>query len=179
MFPFLNTHRLQGIKVAVVGADGNYPDGHVPGEVYWANVPGPYQVAGTGFIAPQNSVCVTLTTAKPRGLASKGRFYLPPMYIGIQADGLINDNHRDLLVGDLHDFLTGINNATLDAGDIAIFSRGKGLPAYDAVHHKVTYTYPNAGSSNDVTAVRVGRVIDTQRRRRRQLVESPEGVPLG
>ena len=176
---FYNTHRLQGVKVAVIGADGHYPDGHIPGEVFKANVPGPILADTGAYVLPQSSVCCTLTTAVPRGLASKGRFFLPPSQAQIASDGLMNDAMRDIVRGRVRDFLTAINNATVDTGDIAILSRGRGVPAYDPDTNKITYTYPNAGAVHDVTGVSVGRVIDTQRRRRRQLVESYEGAALG
>lgn len=177
---FMETHRLQGIKVALIMPNGLYPEGHVPGEVYFANVPGPTAAAGNVYVLPQSAVACTLVTAKPRGLASKGRFFLPPTYSAISAaDGLMPVATRDAIQTAVRDFLTAVNNADPSALDIAIFSKGPGQKSFNAETGKVEWSYPTIGSYNVVTGVEVGRVIDTQRRRRRSLVESRGHANLG
>lgn len=176
---FKSTHRLQGIKCAIIQADGTYPDGHIAGEVFFANVPGPAQSGLINDPVPQASVAVTLTTARPRGLASKGRFFLPPMEWILEPTGLMREVDRDGIVTNVHDFLTAVNNAQVGAADIAIFSRGVGVKTFNAETGKIEWTYPNPGRSELVTGIEVGKVVDTQRRRRRSLTESREGVPLG
>lgn len=176
---FMGTHRLQGVKVAAIQPDGTYPDGHVAGEVFFANIPGPENPAPPAFIAPQSSLCITLMTAVPRGLASRGRFFLPPMNVAIGTDGLVEEVYRDAAVTAVQSFLTAVNNAEAGNADIAIFSRGVGVKTFNPVTEKIEWTYPNPGAVNNVTRVEVGKVLDTQRRRRRSLVEAREGANLG
>jgi hypothetical protein len=175
---FFNTHRLQGVKVAVIDPDGQYPDGHIAGEVMFANVAGPYVLGGGERTVAQNAMCVTLTTLRPRGLASKGRFFLPPMNWQISSDGLISTAGRDAIVTRVKTFLDAVNAAAPAGEDIAVFSRGKGVKSFNAETGKIEWDYPNTGYFATVTGVEVGRVVDTIRRRRRQLVESRAGQAL-
>lgn len=176
-FGSVNTHRLTELKVARIGVDGTYPANEVSySHFYLPPIVGLYApVAGQ---LPQGSVCVTLTTALPRGLASKGRVFLPPSTrYAPQADGLMTAAAATQLAKCMQRFINEIN-ANAVVGNVMIYSRGKGVAAYDAQHKRVEYTYPNPGASQPVTGVRVGRVIDTQRRRRRQLNELPQVQPL-
>jgi hypothetical protein len=175
---FLSSHRLQGVKVAAIGTDGKYPDGHVPGEVWFANVPGPKSQATNSYVIPQSSIAVTMTTAAARGLASMGRFFLPPTDVYIEASGLLPTTLRDALVTKVKDFLNSVNAMEAGNSNVAIFSRGKGVKSYNATTKKIEWDYPNPGVTNPVTGVEIGRVVDTQRRRRRSLVESRAGAAL-
>lgn len=165
-----NTHRLTEIKVARIGTDGLY----VPGTDSASNYPGNLTGSGTpGYNqAPQDTVAVTLLTAKPRGYASKGRIY-PPQSIEMQlgADGKLPTVKAAILAASFKKLLDNIN-ASSYVGQVAVYSKGKGVPSYDTAHNRITYTYPNVGTKEPVTGVSVGLVMDTQRRRRRQLLES-------
>jgi len=167
------THRLTELKVARIGLDGAYPDG----ENSYSHFYLPPLVGGGNKLAgasAQQTMVATLTTALPRGLASKGRVYLPPSArMATDAAGLIPVNDALEIANSIMNLIVDVNANAL-VGNVAIFSRGKGVPAYNAVKHRVEYTYPNPGAFNVVTGVRCGRVIDTQRRRRRSLVESPQ-----
>ncbi len=176
---FVSTHRLKGIKVAVIQPDGSYPPGHVPGEVFKANVPGAYVVPAASSYIPQGSVCVTLGTAVPRGLASKGRLFLPPTDYAIGTDGLLLAAARDGLLTKMKNFLTAVNNMEVGNADIAIFSKGPGVKVDVPTKKRWEWTYPTVGTVRPVTNVQIGRVVDTQRRRRRQLVESRTTQVLG
>lgn len=170
----LNTHRLVELKVARIGVDGKYPDGEVAySHFYLPPIAG--QVAPQAFAnpLPQSTIACTLTTAVPRGLASKGRIFCPPSaQQALGADGRIPEGNAQNIAASVRDFINAINANTV-VGNIAIFSRGKGVGTYDPVKNKIIYTYPNPGAFNVVTGVSVGRVVDTQRRRRRSMAESP------
>jgi hypothetical protein len=172
-----NTHRLTEVKVARIGIDGTYPDNDAAySHFYIPPIVGDF-TPPTGQSA-QQTLCVTLTTAVPRGLASKGRVFLPPSYwYKPGTDGLLVAADA-LKIGKSIQRLINEINANAVVGNVAIYSRGKGVAAYDAAHKRVEYTYPNPGASNVVTGVKVGRVIDTQRRRRRSLPEGYQLQPL-
>lgn len=177
-FTAVTTHRLTELKVARVGPDGLY----VPGSVSYSHFYLP-PIAGTieppAGQLPQATIAVTLTTAIPRGLASKGRVYLPPsaLYLPVAATGLISVVAADQLATSVKTLLNGINAAASGVA-VQVMSRGKGVATYDAEHKRVEYSYPNPGATAAVTGVRVGRVVDTQRRRRRQLGELPQSLGL-
>jgi hypothetical protein len=165
------THRLTEIKVARIDEDGTYPPTDVSASHFF--VPPLTSTLGpiVGML-PQNTVVASLITALPRGLASKGRIYLPPSIRAtvVDATGLMTTANAQALANSTWTLIQAIN-ANSVVGNVAIFSRGKGVARYDAEHKRVEYDYPNPGAMNVVTGVRVGRVVDTQRRRRRQLVE--------
>lgn len=150
------------IKLNRIGPDGKYLS-KTHTNVRYPSV----QIKGTAtsYAAPQLSVVCTLLTAAQRGYASRGRVFLAGMSGLAQdvqlADGAMNDAQRvgwrDAFAG----FLNNINNwPGLDAAwaglDVSVVSDG-GLSL--------------VGAQNKVTGVQVGRVLDTQRRRRASLNE--------
>lgn len=148
-----NRHSYLRCKLAPIDTNGNYPSGEQAFES--ASV----RLAGTGNAAinPWPGQCtpaVTLFSSRPggRGLASKGRIYLPPIGTIIGSDGTITattaQNLRQWTAS-----LIGSLNDVVNLGTCAIYS-GVG-----------------AGVHFPVTGTRAGRVVDTQRRRRRQLQE--------
>lgn len=148
-----NRARLLSLKVANVLTTGLYPDGQAPGiHTYAAPVPG---TSGSTVI-PQQTVAVTLLTARARGRASKGRFYLPPAFRTIGADGTFPATEADAIETAVVTWLNAINAAVVDGtqiGPVAVMSK------------------LGTGTTNDVTAVGVGRVMDTMRSRRASLLE--------
>lgn len=173
-----SSHRLTELKVARIQPDGTYPDTDPSySHFYVPPIAGP-ALPKDGTVA-QNTIAVTLTTALPRGYASKGRIYLPPsqLYVPNQTTGIIDAINADKIRDSIRTLINAINANTV-VGNVAIYSRGKGVPTFNSVKNRIEYSYPNPGASNVVTGVRVGRVIDTQRRRRRSLTELPESVAL-
>lgn len=166
-----STHRLTEVKCARIQPDGTYPPTDASYSHFYLPPIAGDQTPPAGQL-PQGTVCVTLTTAVPRGLASKGRIYLPgsSRYVP-QSDGLITSTNANAIAASIKRLINEIN-ANTEVGNVMIYSRGKGVPTYDAQHKRVEYTYPNPGASRPVTGVRVGRVVDTQRRRRRSLAET-------
>lgn len=164
--------RLGEIKVANIDVDGTYPP-TLPSASSFIQPP----LAGTGNPpagqSAQQTMAVTLVTALPRGLASKGRMYLPPCANMLpDPTGLVPTANILGIVDSVRIMFTEINADPL-IGSVAVFSRGRGVPVDDTLRHRYRYTYPNAGAMQLVTGVRMGRVVDTQRRRRRSLLEVP------
>lgn len=173
----LATHRLTELKVAKIQPDGTYPPDE-PSYSHFYLPPIAGQNAKPAGTTPQDTTCVTLTTALPRGLASKGRMYLPPHAQQLpDATGLVPAATLEPVLQSVRTLINAIN-ANAEVGNVAIFSRGRGVPAYNAERNRIEYTYPNPGAFNVVTGVSMGRVVDTQRRRRRQLSELPQVAAL-
>jgi len=146
--------RLLWIKAASINSDGHYSYTEPPGLYTYAPA-----VAGTGAIAPAPQVAIACTTltAQARGRAARGRFYLPPISKTVASDGRMSITDADALEGACRTWINAIN-ATAQVSNCAVMSK------------------LGAGTTNNITAVGVGRVFDTMRSRRRSL---PEGrTPL-
>jgi hypothetical protein len=164
-------HRLTEVKVARIGTDGQYPDDEVAASHFFVPPIAGNSAALAGQI-PQATMAATLVTAKPRGLASKGRVYLPcSNRYQPGTDGLVPADQAVSIANSVWTMFSRINANEL-VGNVAVFSRGRGVPSYNQARNRIEYTYPNPGAYEVVTGVQVGRVVDTQRRRRRQLVEN-------
>jgi hypothetical protein len=174
---FIDNHRLTSVKVARVEMDGLYTPNTIAGEYFPASpVPGSIAYAAFPGTMPQGTLVVTLTTAVPRGYASKGRLFPPPQALPIQVNGLVA---ADTATNDAQQFksLIDVLNANALVGNVIVASKGKGHFTLDAKGKK-HWTYPDPGAQHNVTGLRVGRVMDTQRRRRRQLIEQPVSVVI-
>lgn len=174
---FIATHRLTSVKCARIDTDGQYQDNTISGESFQVPpTPGATAWSADQQAIPQNTVVATLTTAVPRGYASKGRIFLPPQIWNVQSDGLISVADATSVANSVKSLINSLNALSV-VGNVIVASRGKGVRAVDA-KGKVTYTFPNPGAQNNVTGVQVGRVVDTQRRRRRQLSEARLSVVI-
>lgn len=149
-FSMKSVHRFVGVKLAPIGTDGKY----IPSEIAYIKEGTPVTGAGTGGEPwpPQCAVAITLRTAIPRGRASRGRFYLPGMQGTIGTDGRLGAGRPATILSPLVTFIQGLNAVT-DLGQVQVMSKV-------------------AGERATVTAIECGNVVDTQRRRRRQLVEA-------
>lgn len=140
---------LSFVKLNPIDVNGHYiGDGTV--QALYADLPG----GVAGIIYPnQVTLAVTMTTGFSRGPAHKGRIYLPLPNIPMQADGTITSataGNVGTSTDTLRTALDGLNaNWKLN-----VFSRKLGAPAH-----------------RPITGNIVGRVLDTQRRRRRSLPE--------
>lgn len=149
-------------KLNRIGPDGRYLSKTSTNARFFAT---PIAGTATSCHAPQVTVAASLTTAAVRGLASRGRIYLPGLsgaFGPVVADGLLSASQANTLRDAVATFLNNVNNwpgldATWAGLDISVVSDG-GLSG--------------VGQQRKVTGVRVGRVLDTQRRRRHSLVES-------
>lgn len=142
-------HRLTGVKIALQDVEGRYPEG-VDAVEYIAETP--FEHTAQGGHPPQCSVVCTTLTSVSRGIASRGRFYLPTTSRDVQENGTLTLSEQIDMAAALATFL---DQATDEMG----------APA--AVFSKV-----GTGTTRNIVAVGVGAVVDTQRRRRRQLVEA-------
>lgn len=153
---------LTGVKAAALNSEGRtarMPDGQYAQGEWVGTTPsgGP-----AGFLyPPQVSLAVTLDTARG-GIAGTGRMFLPAPHNGaLGADGRMTAADQEAAAFQVRDGLRALNTALagISAGAaVALASGGsvtKGLPA----------------AVLPIIGVRVGRVLDTQRRRRRDLLE--------
>lgn len=147
-------HFLQSIKLAPIGTDGHYPAGEDSVEHFYAGA----GVAGGGVTTqtwpPQCTVAMSLLTAATRGIGHTGRFYLPPLASLLGADAKLPAAVVNPLLATTRTLLLAIN-ATANVGTVGVITK-TGI----------------SGSSRVVTGLRCGRVVDTQRRRRRSIDES-------
>lgn len=146
------------VKLNFVTASDHYvtPDTPVTFDVIPAthgdSTPLPYQTA----------IVVTLLTAAPRGLAHAGRYYLPAGFYGgspqtVDADGnMLEIVYTSVVAGQVA-FL----NALATAGFTPQVYSVKGA------------------TGRPVTGIKVGHVYDTQRRRRKSLLENYTVQSLG
>lgn len=148
---------LVGVKVAALGTSGQYL---TDPKLYEAVAP---TGGATENIAPQLTVVMTLWSGSSFGRANYGRMYLPHTRIPLVA---------------------GTSRASAaDAGSVAIQADGF-LNSVNAVlatptgAEVVIMSAVGGGTTKVPAQVGIGRVIDTQRRRRRSLDEDIQYVTI-
>lgn len=157
---FSNRNTLTETRLACITADGSYltrEDGSyqvgidaTPAPSVGAGVPG-------GLLPLQSALCVTLLTPRS-GPTGKGRIFLPwPDTIAIQDDFRISQPAATSVATIMAEMIRDVNSLIADTVVSVVSSKG--------------YTSP-------VTGVRVGRVPDTMRSRRGDLLEQPSTVLL-
>lgn len=142
--------KLSFVKLNLIGTDGHYV-APVTYQTIVADVSG-----GGPASAPypnQIALAVSLTTGFSRGPAHRGRFYLPLPGFNLDGTGLIAAANANVCSGAVDTLVAALNAVSANA-KVAVFSRKFGAAAH-----------------NLVTGNLVGRVYDTQRRRRRSLIE--------
>lgn len=142
--------KLSFVKVNAIGTDGHYM-GDGTNEALFADVGGAW--TGASIFPNQIAWAVSLTTGFSRGPAHRGRFYLPLPRVDLDADSRVMESQADELRGSVTTLLNNLNAVNTDY-EVAVFSRKMG-----------------AAGNRRVTGNQVGRVLDTQRRRRRSLAE--------
>ena len=145
------------VKVAAVGPDGHYVLGSDP-DVLDAG-PGGGGNGSLAHVAPQLCTVVTLRTVASRGHASRGRFFWPgAAYETLDDSGHISVSAADSMRDKFQTMLIGINGVL--------------AAAYSADMKISVMSRLGSGVAHAVNALEVGDVIDTQRRRRRQIPEN-------
>lgn len=141
-----------------IGTDGKAA-GFIGYAVQGADVKG----GGAAKYPFQNAMVMTLV-AEGRGKGKFGRVYLPAPNVDVSADGLIAEAGRDSAHSTFRSMLTALDTGLGTAyagGDLELIVAGT----------------TGTGTSRPVREVRAGRVMDTQRRRRRSLPESYDSLP--
>jgi hypothetical protein len=142
--------KLDTIKLNEIGTDGKYTRTSVEHLIESAWPDG----SGTTVYPPQVALVVSLLTNETRGLAARGRFYLPAPALGITtATALLNTSQVVTAVGHITTFLNAINTA-MDPYRVAVASNVRD------------------GMIREVKNVRVGNVLDTIRSRRTSIPET-------
>jgi hypothetical protein len=142
---------LSFVKVNAINTAGHY-QGSGTAQALFGDLPG----GASNSAKYPNQVCcaISLTTGFSRGPAHRGRFYVPLPYADVQNDGRIADATANNMSVATDTLLSNLNAVNADY-EVAIFSRKAG-----------------AAGNRKVTGNVVGRVLDTQRRRRRSLAEA-------
>jgi hypothetical protein len=148
---------LDFVKVAAIDTDGHYA---LESDADLHSVaPGTGAGGGGSAFAAQLCTVMTFLTVAHRGHASKGRVFLPSAdQSSLESDGqmsvAVTEDMRDA-------FLGWLNNAN------GILSS-----AFSASMRLGVLSNVGAGRAHQTTDLTVGRIIDTQRRRRRSLDEA-------
>lgn len=144
---------LEWIKLSAIDENGI-----LIGEPKYYDYPTPVVGTSTVNVPPQDSIVVTLTTAFSRGLAYKGRIFLPAGFSDVQgSDGRLTSAQTNSIAQRFKTMFEGINGYfdTLDNDPFLVVASNVG-----------------AGQTRAVTGVQVGNLVDTQRRRRNRLNEA-------
>jgi hypothetical protein len=160
---FHSGYRVTWMKLNNIGPDGKYVSKTNTNRRDFVTV---MNGGSTSGHPAQIALACTLTTTAQRGLASKGRFYQGGLglsgYTPATADGLISATQAADFGNRCKTLLEAINNNPgLDAN----------FGGYD-VHIVSDGGLSGVGVARKVTGIKVGRVLDTQRRRRGSLVEN-------
>lgn len=139
------------VRLDSVGADGKITRDPVFAQVGTNGVAG----GGTPKLPPSCAVVITLDT-RVRGRSRFGRFYLPLLGIQANADGVMPSTDQTNILNAAQTFVNNVSNA----------------PGSDDGFGVVVASGVGEGSLNEVQAIRVGRVIDTMRSRRRSMDEA-------
>lgn len=147
--------RFTQVKLTWLDTNGHIVAGFVPlFSLPAAPVAGTENGASTTHIIPQGSHVLTLRTSIVRGHASHGRVFLPPVCSTLQSDGRITSAQTDLIAANYGGMFTSINTLA-------------------GISSCVVMSRVGAGASAAINKVQMGRVVDTQRSRRRSLAETP------
>lgn len=154
------------VKVSQLEVDGDTDLDMI--DIY--DYPAPISGTNTGPPqAPQVTLAATLTSDLQRGLASKGRMYLPGINLPIfYNDPHISPTEQNGIANTLKTFFDAVNASSSVPGYVILASKGRKTstgPDPD------DYNYVG-GVNARMTGLRLGNVYDTQRRRRGDLVEA-------
>lgn len=159
-----NAAKLVFLKMNVVDMNGHYVEQTTLEYVYSPVVSG----GSSANLHPnQCTLAVSTCTEFERGPAHRGRFYLPLCAKSlVSTTGAISTGEAMLTATSAATFLSALHDQpgldTGGAGDV----------------HVCVMSSVGAGATNRITAVEVGTVIDTQRRRRNALPEAWQRAPL-
>lgn len=158
-------YRTLQVKVAQIKTDGHTDLDAVDWFDYATPVAG--GSSSVHIYPPQIALAATITSNVQRGLAAKGRMYLPGVTLDVQtSSGKILQTSVSSLADRLKVFLDAINADVDIQGRVVLASHGH------AVRDETGKIQSYANPINTIaTGCRVGDVYDTQRRRRNDLPE--------
>ncbi len=153
-------------KVSSFGTDGKSD----ANDTVYATPSAKTNGAGTGILPPQCALVATLTGPQARGLASKGRMYLPGITTPVGGNGKITSTAVSNIGTPLKAFLTAVNAST--ATDDVVINASHGQLTKGAGGQLIPKVGGYGPVNKAVTGLKIGDVYDTQRRRRNGLVET-------
>jgi len=157
-----NKYQYTMCKVQMLGTDGKA----LPDTARYYSPVSAVNGGSTGQAnPPQVALVATLANSLPRGLATKGRMFLPGVCVALDATGHISGLSTGAIATNLQTFFGTIMNDADTPGRAVLASLGN-----------VAQLRP--GQIRHVTQVRVGNVYDTQRRRRNALNEAYTTRPV-
>lgn len=158
-------YKTDAVKVSLLNTNGDVDLSAIDIYDYPSAISG---VSGGAPLPPQISVVATLTSDNQRGLASKGRMYLPGVNLPIfPTDPHFSPTEQGNMATKLQEFFDGVNDEFNLPGRVVLASKGHKVPGSPDPDD---YSY-TGGITRYVTGLRIGNVYDTQRRRRNDLVE--------
>lgn len=125
--------------------------------------PSPVVGVGSNQMPPQCTVVLSLRAEQSRGLATKGRMYLPITGLQIGTAGTIAGGSVTNVLTNAATFFNSLRNNAAAPG-VPILTSGAGSIV---------------GASNGVAQIAVGNMYDTQRRRRNQMQEAYQVADIG
>lgn len=148
---------LNAVKLNMIGTNGRYvSSGETVEHVYET----PVQAAGTIQLPPQCATAVSLLTPVKRGLAHRGRFYVPRLGRAPGVDGRLSTIEQSALLTAATAMVSSLNDA-LGPDFFCVVTSDR-----------------RQGAQHGVTRLAVGRVVDTIRSRRRGLEEDYVEAPV-
>jgi hypothetical protein len=149
--------KLSFVKVNAIDVNGHY-QGAGTTERLFADISG--GGTGAGNNPNQIALAVSLTTGFSRGPAHRGRFFNPCPDVGVDTDGTISAGQALEVATSAKALMTAVNVGGPATHQMVVMSRKAGAPGHRAV-----------------TGMQVGRILDTQRRRRNSLAENYSTAP--
>lgn len=153
-WPFPNTSKLAWAKVAAIGADGAY----LTDPVFYNDATPTTGYGSASRLPNQISLGVSLWSGQTLGKGNYGRMYWPGLMASVETDGRWDASMGTALGANISAMLTAwageVSTVGVAAGQLSIMTQGA------------------TPQNKSVEWVRIGRVPDTQRRRRNSLVES-------
>lgn len=168
---FSNRWQTTQIKCAQINTDGSTNLSNVIYAPYGTAISG---AESFNAYPPQVTLAATLEVAGARGIASKGRMYLPGIAQPLENDARLSSANALAVANGFKTFLDAVNVAVSGDGAVILASQGRRVKNAQGEYEPVPGTAVNAF----VNRVRVGSVYDTQRRRRNDLVETYQTATL-
>lgn len=151
-----NKARLDFVKVNAIDDQGHYSDQGNTNAFFYTAGAAPTGINVGGF--PQETMCVSLMTAKTRGRGHRGRFFPPTAALTPDSLGKVSSAIVTGMATAAATFLTNLNNQPgIDTSNPAV---------------AVVSNLGDPGPANVVTHILVGNQMDTQRRRRENMPEA-------